>query len=143
MEKYLDPPNVATILEKIKTLQTIRDIKILADEVFPGWWCTTIQEYSNDYPHLDKNWNSVCNTIGVKKSLIVLVDFLEFTDNHSLIKVFTESFTRAGFNVRKNSDYVKCKNCNRAIPSEVIWTIFKENKFDVPLSWSKTCKNCV
>ena len=142
MDKYIDPPNAAEIVEKIKSLPTIGDIKILADELFPGWWCSTIQEYSNDYPHLDKNWKSVCNSIGVKRALIVLVDFLEFTEKHTLLKMFTESFTRAGFNVRKNSDYVICSNCKCAIPIEIIWNIFKEKNYKVPLKWYKTCTYC-
>jgi hypothetical protein len=143
MDKYLDPPNVTEIIEQIKTLPTIGDIKLLADELFPGWWCSTIQEYSSDYPDLDKNWKSVCVSIGVKKALIVLVDFLEFTDNHILLKMFAESFTRAGFNVRKNSDYITCSNCKGAIPCELIWSIFKEKNFNVPLKWSQTCQNCI
>jgi hypothetical protein len=143
MDKYLDPPNAAEIIEKIKTLPTIGDIKLLADELFPGWWCSTIQEYSNDYPDLEKNWKSVCVSIGVKRALIVLVDFLEYTDNHTLVKMFVESFTRAGFNVRKNSDYITCSNCNGAIPCELIWAIFKEKNCNVPLKWSQTCKTCI
>ena len=142
MDKYIDPPNAAEIIAKIKTLPTIKDIKLLADELFPGWWCGTSKEYSNDYPHLRENWTRVCVSIRTKKSLIIFVDFLEFGIDHTVIKMFAETFTRAGFIVRKNSDYVKCSKCEHAIPSEEIWSIFKQKNFNVPLKWDSVCTKC-
>ena len=41
MDKYLDPPNAIEIIEKIKGLPTIGDVKALINEVFPSWWILT------------------------------------------------------------------------------------------------------
>ena len=142
MDKYLDPPNAIEIIEKIKGLPTIGDVKALINEVFPSWWILTSNEYSKDYPHLIQNWKSLCDSIGVKPFQILLVDDLLYDDNHTVIRMFAECLTSSGFIVRRNCDYLQCSICKSCIPSQEIWTIFNQKKLNIPLRWSEICGGC-
>lgn len=141
-QKYLDPPNAIDIIEKVKTLPTIGDIKLLAEEFFPGWYVSTAKEYSKDYPNLRENWAVVCKAIKTTQAQILLVDEVCFDDEHSIIRMFSECFTRAGFSVRKKNDYTECSKCGAIIPSIELWSVFKEKGFKVPITWSCDCVSC-
>ena len=141
-QKYLDPPNAIEIIEKVKTLPTIGDIKLLAEELFPGWCLSTAKEYSKDYPNLTENWKIVCKATKTTQAQILLVDDVFFEDENSIIRMFSECFTRAGFSVRKNNDYTECSKCKAIIPSLELWSIFKEKGFKVPITWSGDCVAC-
>jgi hypothetical protein len=142
LQKYLDPSNAIDIIEKVKTLRTIGEIKLLAEEFFPGWYVSTAKEYSKDYPSLTENWKLICNSIKTTQAQILLVDEVYFDDEHSIIRMISECFTRAGFSVRKKNDYTECSNCGSIIPSVELWRIFKEKGFKVPITWSSDCVSC-
>lgn len=142
-QKYLDPPNVDEIIEKVKTLPTIGDIKLLAEEIFPDWYVSTAKEYSKDYPNLTENWKVVCKAIKITQAQILFVNDVSFDNEHSIIRMFSECFTRAGFSVRKKNDYTECSKCNAVIPSLELWSIFKEKGFQVPIIWSSNCVSCL
>ena len=37
-DKYIDPENSLEIIEQIKTLPTLGDVKRLSEQIFPDWW---------------------------------------------------------------------------------------------------------
>ena len=141
--KYLDPPNAAEIIEKIKTLPTIGDVKLLAEEIFPNWYVSSTNAYSKDYPQLTENWKIMCEATKSARAQIFLVDEVCFDDDHTIIRMFAECFTRAGFSVRRKREYNECSKCGCAIPSVELWSIFKEKGSPVPLVWSLNCTECV
>ena len=59
--KYIDPENTQEILEKIKTLPMLGDVKVILEETFPNWIVGGTFSYSKDYPHLQKNWEKICH----------------------------------------------------------------------------------
>lgn len=142
MSKYLDPPYSSEIIKKITELQTIGDIKNLAEQVFPGWYVASSTDFCNDYPHLSTNWKKFCDLINVNRTLIILVDDISFDDSHTVIRTFSECFTRSGFSVRSIDEYILCSECNKVIPSNHLWSVFKEKGAQVPLEWSERCSTC-
>lgn len=142
MSKYLDPPDSSEIIKKITTLQTIADIKNLAEQVFPGWYVASSINFCNDYPHLSMNWKIFCDMVNVKQTLIILVEDISFDDSHTVIRAFAECFTRAGFSVRSVDEYILCSECNKVIPSNHLWSVFKEKGAKVPLEYSERCSTC-
>ena len=141
-DKYLDPPNTIEILNKIRNLPTLGDIKKLSDETFPDWFVTTMKVYCPDYPHLMTNWKKICEMSGTKPAQIMIVDDITFDDSHTVVKAFSECFTGAGFSVRRKMEYIPCKNCGSAVPTEVMWSIFKQKGINVPEKWSAKCIGC-
>lgn len=142
MSKYLDPPDGSEIIKNMSEFETIRDIKNLAEKVFPGWYVASSTDFSNDYSHLSRNWKKFCDMVNVNRTLIILVDYISFDDSHTVIRAFAECFTRAGFNVRSADEYILCSECNKVIPSKNIWSVLKEKGAQVPSEWSEKCSTC-
>ena len=116
---------------------------MLAEEFFPDWYVSTAKEYSKDYPNLTENWKVVCKAIKITQAQILFVNDVSFDNEHSIIRMFSECFTRAGFSVRKKNDYTECSKCKAVIPSLELWSIFKEKGFQVPIIWSSNCVSCL
>lgn len=142
IEKYNDPPNVDEILEKIRTLPTIGDIKKLTDEYFPDWIVTVMDDYSDDYPHLRKNWHAICQMAKIKPTQIMIVEDILRGENNKLIRAFAECFTYSGFVVRRKAEFFPCDVCGKAIPSISLWQYMKDKNMNVPENWFVTCQKC-
>lgn len=149
VNKYQDPEDqevVNSIIERIKNAPSVGDIKKIIDEVFPGWIVAFLKTYSKDYPNFNTNWKKICIQLGVKQSEIMIVDYIDFSnnDNYKLVRMFCELFTRAGFSVRTKDDFIPCSNCDSAIPTETMYKILKSRAVVVPNTYSNVCKgNCV
>lgn len=142
-DKYLDPYNASDIIEELKSLPTMGAIKSLIDNTFPTWFVTTMDKYCTDYPHLNKNWRTICQMGNVKSTQVMIVDDFEFNDSHSLAIIFCECFTRAGFSVRRKQEFIPCNNCGSAVPTQLMWNLFKEKgKIKIPDVWSPNCSCC-
>jgi hypothetical protein len=137
---YTDPDNLIDIITQIKNSATIGDVKKLMDSIFPTLFITIMVSFSNDYPHLNKNWNTLCSSINTTPKKVIIFD--NYTEDCILVKTFAECFTTAGFSVRRKNEFIPCKKCGKAIPSEHIYNIFKEKKVDVPEHWSVYCVSC-
>ncbi len=142
LNNYSDPSNLESILESIKTLPTIKDILDLVKSVFPSWIVCFLKKFSNDYPHMETNWNILIKNHNIRKGQIMIVDYLIDDDNHKLINIFTEIFTQAGFVVRTKYELFPCETCNSAIPSLAFYNKMKEQKLNIPEKWDKKCSNC-
>jgi hypothetical protein len=140
---YQDPENVDEIIDEIKKLPTIGDIKPIVDKYFPKWIIGTIYDYSEDYPTLRSNWHTVCNMMKVKPTQIMVVDSdLVFDTNHKLIVLLSEILTRSGFCVRSKNHIFSCKNCGKGIPQSTVYDLLKSKNIKVPNVWSTICEKC-
>ena len=142
-DKYLDPPETKEILEEMKKLPTIGEINTLIAKTFPTWHITALKGFSTNYPHLNKNWSTLCEHIGVSPTEVLIVEEVFFDDEHTLIRNFTECLTRAGFCVRRKDDYIPCTKCELvAVPTPRIHDTFKEKSIPVPEKSIPICKDC-
>jgi hypothetical protein len=140
--KYSDPTNTEEILVKLRGIPRIAGVKRLVDELYPDWFVTVLPDYSDDYPHLRDNWYKLCHKMNVNPAQIMIVSYLSGDSHHSLLSNFAECFTRAGFSVRRKNEYLPCVKCNRAIPSQMVYNLFREKGFTVPEVYSTKCTNC-
>jgi hypothetical protein len=142
MSKYSDPKNSKDIMNKLKNTPTIGGVKTLIDETFPGWFVTTLDKYSDDYPHLTANWGKLTLIKNVKPTQIIIVDEMSFDEQHSLLGIFADILSQTGFSVRSKTEYTQCDVCKAAIPVPIIHSVFKEKKFICPDKWSSKCRSC-
>lgn len=134
MTTYQDPENTVEIMLQIKNSPTIGDVKNLMDKTFPGLFVTVIDRFSDDYPHLNKNWKNICDSIPTTQKQIIILD--NYPHDCNLINTFAECFVNAGFVVRSKAEYTPCPETGTAVPSESIYRLFKEKGFTVPETWS-------
>ena len=143
-DKYNDPENLDKIVDKLKTIPTMKGIIDLVHEVYPGWILYYLKKYSHDYPHLQANWEFSCKEKKVHPAQIIVVDYFKYTDENKLLNIFSEIFTLSGFIVRSKDDIIPCEKCDRAIPTLSRFNQMKtaENlKLDIT-DWSSTCSKC-
>jgi len=141
-DKYLDPPDAAHILERMRQVRTMGELKGIADAAFPDWFVTTMEVYCPDYPHLQQNWYKVCQKIGVRPTQIMIVEDILHDEDHSVVANFAECFTRAGFSVKRKYEFIPCENCGSAVPTQLMWQLLSEKGFTVPNTWSEKCVGC-
>lgn len=139
---FTDPYNSSDIKEQIKNFETVKDIIDLINNTFPNWIIDTFDGYSKDYPHLENNWNIICDKCNVKKQKIVVVEEIVNDDSHTLVKFFADYFTSVGFIVRTKDDVYICEKCDLVIPNEEIYNKMKKLKMSVPEVWSTNCSSC-
>ncbi len=140
--KYIDPSNLEDVLEHIKTLPTLKEVLELSKSTFPDWIICFLDKFSQDYPHMENNWNTLTSKHNIRKGQIMIINYLVDDDKHRLINIFTEIFTQAGFVVRTKYELFPCEVCNSAIPSLGFYNKMKEQNLNVPEVWSKKCSNC-
>lgn len=142
IDAFLDPRDTPQIIEKIKTLPTLGDIKPLLDETFPDWIIGSMERYSSDYPHLQKNWETICRSAGTQPAGIVIVKDVVFDSRHTLVQIFAETLTRVGCVVRRKGELLPCDKCDAAIPHPNLYDSMKARGLPVPKRWARTCMNC-
>ena len=89
---YSDPTNLEEIKTHLTTLATLGEVKEYVEEILPGWFVGLLKSYSDDYLHLNNNWQNICDKIGCKKTEIILVKDLSHEPNYSLISLLAEIF---------------------------------------------------
>ena len=102
----------------------------------------TIDDYSEDYPHLTKNWEIICEKFQIQKQKIIVVEDIVNDSEHKLVKFFADYFTSVGCIVRTKCDIIPCIVCNRGIPNEEIYSKMKELEMNIPEKWLAKCVNC-
>ena len=141
-DKYKNPENKDVIFKKILESKTCGDLYELIKQVYPDWICGNIKSYSKDYPHLQQNWEYVCNKINTKHTEILVVNYIGKGDDYTLLNTFCELMTTAGFCVRRKEELIGCYVCGLAIPVLELWKEFHTKGLPVPSQWSKQCSNC-
>lgn len=108
--------------------------------------------YSKDYEFLNESWDALSKKLKIPKQQIILVSFIPNEKDYSsgefsLLVKFLDTMTANGFLVRRNSEYILCKYCKAAIPSERIYKILFKNWYfaygdKVPTNYKDHCKGC-
>lgn len=141
--EYLDPDNVMSIKEEIKNAPNLGSLKAIVDRVYPNWIKGVMTDYSNDYPELKKNWYEVCEKNNTSPKQIMLVDFISFDPQYSLISIFSEILTLSGFCVRSKQEIFPCMICEKAIPQVHIYNLLQKNgNSKIPRVWRTSCEDC-
>ena len=141
-DKYKNPDNTEEIMEELKNSKNMGEVKQLVDQVFPDWFVTTMDSFSDDYPQSNDTWSGICDKIGVKPAQIIIIEEVESGENYSLVQHFAECFTKSGFAIRKKMQFIPCNKCNKALPSIIMYNIMKEKGVKLPDSWENTCQTC-
>lgn len=147
-ENYEDPDEttILKIVEDFKQLTTHEEIYSLINSIFPNWIIYVSDRYSTDYPHLEKNWEVICQKTNCEKQKIVMVDKIFNPDpqkNHNLLNFFCEVMSVSGYIVRRQEEFTVCTACNASIPSEKLFNVMKEKKVPLNLDvWSNICSEC-
>jgi hypothetical protein len=125
-ELYKDRENFLEIIEKY----------------YPTWIQHRLDNYSLDYPHLQKNWEILLEKANKPKRKILLVDEMNVDEDHTTILTLCEILAREGFIVRRTEEFFPCSICNSALPTKTLYKGFKKNGITVPKKWMDKCKNC-
>ena len=141
-DDFLDTEKRREILQKITEKKTAQEVEQLLEEYYPGWLVFSLDKYSDDYPHLAKNWKVMCQSLRVPTQKIVLVADIKFDEEHSIINAVSEFMTKNGYCVRRAGEFIACPTCEAAIPCEQIWFLLKDKRFPVPNSWQNKCSGC-
>ncbi len=143
-EKYTDPENFEQIVEEIKNAETHGELIEIIDKTFPGWILGWPKRYSVDYPHFQNNWEFVCKKSKCSPLSVIIVDTIEFKkSNYKLVRMFSELLTVFGHSVRRKEEFIGCKMCGDAIPTESVFRQLVERKVpNIPSCWMIKCRGC-
>ena len=130
------------IIYEITSSKNAYEAEKVIEKHLPGWLIVSLEDYSADYPHLKQNWKTICDQIGTTPKKIILVDNIPFDPEPTLINKICEYLTLQGYVVRISTQFVPCSVCEKAIPVEDIWRVFKEKGLSVPETWSRKCSGC-
>jgi hypothetical protein len=140
---YKDPENLDFILKEMNNIKDLDGILNMINTIYPDWIVYILNDYSEDYPHLIKNWNTIVSTSNIKKGKIIVVRFMSDKEDHKLIRIFADLFTTSGSVLRTINDLLPCSQCASAIPSEYVYNKMKEHKIrTLPEKWSEKCAKC-
>ena len=140
---YNDPENLDFILKDMNTIKDLDGILNMINIIYPDWIVYMLNNYSEDYPHLIKNWDTIVKTSNLTKGKIIVVRFMSDKEDHKLIRIFADLFTTSGSVLRTVNDLSPCPKCSLAIPSEYVYNKMKEHKIPtLPEKWSIQCTKC-
>ncbi len=142
MDYFIDPPNKKEIIKKLHDLKEDAEFREYIDKILPNWLVYACDKYSKDYPHLQANWERICQMIKVKPQKIILTQDIIFDDDHEVVKEICEIMTKNGYVVRRSGEFIVCHVCMSAIPCKEVWHLLKEKKLPVPNTWSQKCRDC-
>lgn len=116
------------------------------ETLYPGWCTLELDGYSEDYPHLTKNWKVMCGKVGISPKKLLLVKNIEFDNKNDQKVDFTlrlcEVLTRKGYCVRRADEFLCCVHCELAIPCEQVWQKMRDNNMPVVSVWGNVCGGC-
>lgn len=145
-DPYIDPPNAPELISTFKDLVQKDEIRSFIDNTFPGWLVASTDSYTVDYSYLQKNWESICESNGVKPQKIVIVKQVVFDKkdnvNHSLLMFICEQLTRMGYVIRRQEELTGCEQCFKAMVARDLWSFLRHKKLPVPMTWSSRCSEC-
>lgn len=142
LDRFADPENLKEVLMELKKVSSEKEEKEFTLKYLPGWLVRSYDKYCEDYPRLDENWTSICEKVKQTKKSIVAVTSIPVDEDHLLIHLLCERFTRLGYTVRRDSELIPCSVCDAAIPSRDTWKHMKRMSLDVPNKWSDQCSTC-
>ena len=140
---YQDPDNYDEIIEKIKNAEMHNDVVKIINETFPTWILGWPKRYSLDYPNFQNNWEYVCKKSECSTLSVIIVDKIVFNDpKYNLVSLFCDILTVFGHSVRRKNEFIGCKICGDAIPSEYVYKQLVDRKIQTPKCWMVKCTSC-
>jgi hypothetical protein len=118
------------------------DFEKFIENKFPNWLVCSLDNYCNDYPHFQKNWETICNKLNTSPKHIVLVNKINFENKDDPLLEICEFMTKNGYVVRRYEEFIPCKQCYKAIPCKEIWQLLKHKNIIVPSLWDNKCSTC-
>lgn len=132
---YEDPDNIEELKKQLTEKRTLKDVLDFVNTIFPGWVVDFVDKYSDKYPFFTENWHKTCAEAKVKPTQIMIVDKVDFTEGHDLLKIFGELFTKSGFSVKCKDHLLRCPRCEAIYPTSEMHTILKEGGSNIPEVW--------
>ena len=131
--------------EWISTLIELNDtdkIMEIIDTQFPNWIKHISTAYHTKYNYLNRNWNEICKNLKCERQKILLVSHIPNKDDKDQQKASEMSFicdflTQRGFVIRRDIEFLKCKNSDNVYPCKELYKIMKKNELQVPHAWEK------
>ena len=116
------------------------------EEFLPNWIIGSILDYSEDYPHLKKNWETICKGLNIEPQKILLVTKIPLDVeeiNAKEIALICEILVRKGYVVRRNCELLQCRICRKAILPKTMFQELPRDKIpNLPEIWSDKCQSC-
>jgi len=140
--EFHNPPDAKEILTTLNNCENSEQAEEVISTTFPNWITMSFSKYSQDYPHLQNNWEFLCGKIGVSTQKIIIVKDITFDDNHTLLMQFCEYMTKHGYCVRREGEFFPCSVCGTALPCKEIYDNFKARKINIPETFQTKCLNC-
>lgn len=120
------------------------------------WVCKILDRYSEDYPHLQKNWEKICKEVVKKETKkIILVNKIPVNKDdkdYEKISLICKELYEKGYIVRRDEEFIGCPVCQMAIPNENLYNKLRDFKnikdvklpkyFSIPEYWSEKCVKC-
>jgi len=139
---FEDPENTQKLMKTLKYISNMQDLILFVNNIFPNWIYQILDGYSQDYPHLQKNWLSIATLSRTNPKKIIIVEQITYDSEHKILCSVVESLTLSGYVVRTKEDLIACTCCYKAIPTEKIFRILKNNNLLHPNTWSDKCSTC-
>lgn len=130
------------IISKLSNAQNVAEAEKIIEQYYPNWLVLSLDGYSKDYPHLQKNWEILSQKLNTQPRKIILVNEIAFEETPSTLNKICDFMTLNGYAVRRSTEFIACQKCEKAIPCIEIWTHLKQKNFPVPEKWNNHCTEC-
>jgi hypothetical protein len=138
MLNYQDTDERKNILNELSTV----DILDIIDKYYPDWVVHTTDKYCEEYSILSLNWKNLTKLLNTEPKKIILVSFISFENEYSILNKVCDFLTKNGYCVRRYDEFITCDKCNSAITSINVYNTMKNNNVKVPLVWKEKCIKC-
>jgi hypothetical protein len=137
-----DPENVK--LNDLRDLRTIEDVLRYANTNYPGWIAGFADRYSDDYPHLTCTWVEMSKMLKTAAAQIILVSYVPLLKEGGgsdipVLAGLCDIFSRSGFMMRRNEEFLTCPVCDALIPTQKAYTKLTVKP---PFPWKNRCRLC-
>ena len=139
IDQKVEPPK--WVLSLIDTKDTSEMLEIVKNQ-FPNWITHVSNGYHLKYNMLNRNWSDVCDNLKCERQKILLVSSIPTKEDEDQTlageMAFTCDFlTQKGFVIRRNIEFLKCKNSDNVYPCKELYNEMRKRKVPVPHVWKK------
>lgn len=114
----------------------------IIEKYYPNWIEKVLNHYSKDYYILFSNWKNISNLLHTSPKKIILVNFISFEPEYSVLNKVCDFLTKNGYCVRRFDEFISCPVCNSVIPCKLVYDTMKSKNIGVPETWKEKCINC-
>jgi len=146
----IDKTDIQTALTTLYQIPAGDELLFLIKQNTSDWIIHILDDYSDEYHVLHKNWITYCEMLKTTPQRIVIVSDIETYEEDQ--KEFTpiqqacDILTMKGYCIRRISEFTSCEGgCNKAVASKELHHKLKNHPImgkHVRGRWSPTCKAC-